>query len=97
MIENVLAQISGQKSRRAFLTSHVPGSASTVMEPQKENSARGASFYLDNLDRRSRAIQWTKRGAPELTMRSHFPCEYLFSIFHLQAREVIYSSTSCAR
>jgi hypothetical protein len=35
---NMLAGISGWKSRRAFLTSHVPGSASTVkVEPQKEN------------------------------------------------------------
>jgi len=63
---NVLAEISGWKSRRAFLTSHVPGSASTVkVEPQKEKPARSATFYLDNLDRRSRAIQWTKQGAPE--------------------------------
>jgi hypothetical protein len=53
---NVLAEISGQKSRRAFLTSHVPGSTSTVqVEPQKENPRESASFYLDNLDRRSRA------------------------------------------
>ena len=31
-----------------------PGSTSTVkVEPQKENPARSASFYLDDLDRRS--------------------------------------------
>jgi len=37
----VLAEISGWKSRRAFLTSHAPGSTSTVqVEPQKENPAR---------------------------------------------------------
>jgi hypothetical protein len=62
----MFAENSGWKSRRAFLTSHVSGSTSTVqVEPQKENPARSASFYLDNLDRRSRAIQWAKRGAPE--------------------------------
>jgi hypothetical protein len=63
---NVLPEISGQKSRRAFLTSQVPGSTAPVkVEPQKENSARSASFYLDDLDRRNRAVQWAKRGAPE--------------------------------
>jgi hypothetical protein len=44
---NVFAEISGWKSRRAFLTSHVPGSTSTVkVEPQKENLARSALFYF---------------------------------------------------
>jgi hypothetical protein len=42
---NVFAEISGWKSRRAYLTSHVLGSASTVkVEPQKENPARSALF-----------------------------------------------------
>jgi hypothetical protein len=47
---NVLAQISGQKSRRAFLTSHVPGSASTVkVEPQKENPSEAPHFIWTTL------------------------------------------------
>jgi hypothetical protein len=63
---NLFAKISGWKSQRAFLTSHVPGSTSTVkVEPQKENPREAPRFILDNLDRRSRAIKWKRRGAPE--------------------------------
>jgi hypothetical protein len=46
----VLAEISGWKSRRAFLTSHIPGSASTVkVEPQKENPREAPHFIWTTL------------------------------------------------
>jgi len=42
----------------------------------RKTPRESALFYLDNLDRHRRAIQWTKRGAPELY---HF--EHVIALF----------------
>ena len=73
-------------SRRAFLTSHVSDSASTVqVEPQKQNPARSASFYLDNLDGRRRVVQWAELGTPELAFAdANYEIYFAFKLFSVQ-------------